>query len=440
MPYVPLPAYDPGPGINFQPVNNALAQMTAQNNSNRQYGLQQQESDRAQQSLDLQKQETASALKSQALQYEQGTHQLAASIAQGALSLPDPTARATMWGGFLKGHPEMASQLTQNGVDPNNPDQGLQFFANYGQNPLDIQAKKAGIAQTQTETALATAPKIQAIGQDVFGTQYGRVNPMTGQATPLQTGDSVGQSMVKDLADGIESGKQPPVLGQGQGVGAKINAAVKQELQRRGFDFTNANLQYEAAHKQVLSLNGPQMVKYAGLSSSVLNTIDEVNDLAKQMQNTGITGLNAAKIGALVNTAGNTQAGQLASKYNAAVNTLKEEFANLAQGGYAPTEAAWGLANSQINGNYGVDQLGASLGEVQRLLRYRLGGIPNMGTLGPGAANRYVNGGQAPNMGQGGQPPAAAGPQGAPAAPAPVAPGVTHVWDPTTGLRAVGGP
>ena len=42
------------------------------------------------------------------------------------------------------------------------------------------------------------------------------------------------------------------------------------------------------------------------------------------------------------------------------MNTLKEEFANLAQGGYAPTEAAWGLANSQINANYGVDQLKSS--------------------------------------------------------------------------------
>jgi len=54
---------------------------------------------------------------------------------------------------------------------------------------------------------------------------------------------------------------------------------------------------------------------------------------------------------------------------------LKEEFANLANGGYAPTEAAWSLANSQINANYGVDQLKASLTEVRRLIGYRVNSI-----------------------------------------------------------------
>ena len=60
-----------------------------------------------------------------------------------------------------------------------------------------------------------------------------------------------------------------------------------------------------------------------------------------------------------------------------AVNTLKEEFAQLAAGGYAPTEDAWKLANSQINGNYGVKDLRASLTEVQRLINYRLGAFAN---------------------------------------------------------------
>ncbi len=417
--------------VDFAPVNNALTAVTQQNNANRSFGLQQQQSARADEQLALQKQETAAALKNQALDYEQKTHQLAASIAQGTLAVQDPAARSQVWQGYLKGHPDMADSLTKAGVDPQNADAGLQFFANYGQNPLDVQAKKAQISQTQSETELARAPKLQAIGQDVFGTQYGKVNPLTGDViSRVDAGQGAGEDVVKNLADGIQSGKQLPVLTGGQGTGAKINAAVKSELQKRGFDLTKANLEWEAAHKQILSLNGPQMVRYAGLSNSVLNTIDEVNGLSKQMANSGVTGLNAAKIATLINTAGNTQQGQMAAKYNAAVNTLKEEFANLAQGGYAPTEAAWGLANQQINGNYGVDELGASLGEVQRLLRYRLNGIPNMQTLGPGTANRYVGGGQPSQGGEApaGSPPAAtaqpapagAGPSGAPAAPAPV--------------------
>lgn len=191
-----------------------------------------------------------------------------------------------------------------------------------------------------------------------------------------------------EIADAIMSGKQPPVT---TGL-YKQGAAVRAQLAKKGFDVTSAELEWKAAQKQVQSLNGPQMTRYAGLAKSVVNTIDEVKDLSEKMQNSGIPMLNAAKIQAYIQTAGNSEKGQLASRYLGAVNTLKEEFANLAQGGYAPTEAAWALANQQINGNYGVQQLSASLNEVQRLIRYRLQGIPNFEKLGPDASNRYTSG------------------------------------------------
>jgi hypothetical protein len=68
------------------------------------------------------------------------------------------------------------------------------------------------------------------------------------------------------------------------------------------------------------------------------------------MQNSGIPLLNKAKLTAYIQTEGHSENGQLATRYINAVNTLKEEFANLANGGYAPTEPAWKLADEQING------------------------------------------------------------------------------------------
>ena len=412
-PYVQLPGYQANALINFEPVGNALSQVTQQNNHNALMGLQQRAADRADQSLDLDKQRTAADLKSQAAQYEDLTHRILASTAQGALSVQDPSARAAIANGIISGHPEMTANLTKYGVDPKNPDAVLNFFGNYGQNPLDRQLKQAQIGQAQTSTAIARAPSPVVVGKDLMGDRFAMRDPVTGALTAIDPnvgGTSAGNEAVTKIGDAIIAGKQPPVLtGMGN---SKIGPAVKAYLAGKNFDFTKANLEYDAAHKQVLSLNGPQMVRYSGLSTSVINTIDRVNELATQMNNSGITGLNAAKIATLINTAGNTDQGKLASQYLAAVNTLKEEFANLAQGGYAPTEAAWDLAKSQINSNYGVDQLGASLGEVQRLLRYRLNGIPNMTELGPGASNRYVNGGQAPDMGHGGQTQPGAAPQG----------------------------
>ena len=188
------------------------------------------------------------------------------------------------------------------------------------------------------------------------------------------------------IATAIKEGKQPPVL-----TGLYKNAkAVRAQLARDGVDLTSMQLEWNAATKQIQSLNGPQMVRYSGLATSVVNTIDEVKSLSQQLANSGVPLLNAAKLQTYIQTAGNSPNGQLATRYLAAVNTLKEEFANLAQGGYAPIEAAWALANQQINGNYGVKQLEASLGEVQRLIRYRLNGIPNFTKLGPPGNNRYV--------------------------------------------------
>lgn len=143
------------------------------------------------------------------------------------------------------------------------------------------------------------------------------------------------------------------------------------------------------------------MVRYAGLANSVVNTIDEVKNLSEEMGNSGVPLFNKVKMATYIQAEGNSANGQLAARYMAATNTLKEEFANLSQGGYAPTEAAWGLANQQINGNYGVKELGASLDEVQRLIKYRLNGIPNFNTLGPAAKdNRYFGQG-ANGQGQG---------------------------------------
>lgn len=207
-----------------------------------------------------------------------------------------------------------------------------------------------------------------------------------------------GKTAAQEISDAIAEGKQPPTT---TGL-YKQGAAVKAQLAKRGFDLTQANLEWQAAQKQVQSLNGPQMTRYAGLAKSVVNTIDEVKSLSEEMANSGIPMLNAAKIQAYIQTAGNSEKGQLAARYLAGVNTLKEEFANLAQGGYAPTESAWALANQQINGNYGVQQLAATLTEVQRLIRYRLQGIPNFQTLGPDAPNRYKPDGGGAQPAQGG--------------------------------------
>jgi hypothetical protein len=265
-------------------------------------------------------------------------------------------------------------------------------------------------AQLQQSIDIQNRPKPEIVGQDDFGRNiYGIVDPRTGRPTaimdqngtpvpvgaPGSTGSSdpgspsvgsTGRASLANLVDGIISGKSPPVL-----TGLYKNAGpVRAALAQRGFDLATATLQWDGARKQVLSMNGPQQMRYQQLAGGVVNTIDRVNELARDLKNSGVPLLNKAKLEAFTQLNGNSPQGQLATQYLTAVGVLREEMANLANGGYAPTEPAWALANQQVNGNYGVQQLNASLTELQRLINYRLHALPQSNTLGPGAANRYT--------------------------------------------------
>lgn len=286
----------------------------------------------------------------------------------------------------------------------------------YKINPTYLDLKKQE-ADINTKDRWAPIGSVVSGGEShplVMNSADGRIlDAQTGK--PPQQGDEIqtriggrggaDPGQVAKIAQGIRNGNQPPTLSGLYGMSGPVRAA----LEESGFDLNKAQLEYKSAEKQVASLNGPQMVRFVGLAKSVSSTIDEVRELSKELQNSGVPLLNAAKLATYMQTMGNTPQGQLAARYIGAVNTLKEEFANLANGGYAPTEAAWKLANDQINGNYGVKQLGASLDEVQRLIHYRVNAIPGLNTIGPGGANRYTGATGAPLMedkGHGVTPPA----------------------------------
>lgn len=198
----------------------------------------------------------------------------------------------------------------------------------------------------------------------------------------------------KQIVQAMKNGDQPPTTTGLYGMGPMVKA----EAERQGVNLAQLQLEWDAAKKQILSLNGPQMTRFVGLARGVQNTIDRVKELAEQMKLSGVPALNRLELQTYIQTQGNSPNGRLATKYMTDVNTLKEEFANLANGGYAPTEPAWKLADQQINGNYGVYQLSDSLDEVKRLIGYRLHSIPGMDKLGPGAANRYTGETGAPTL------------------------------------------
>jgi hypothetical protein len=168
---------------------------------------------------------------------------------------------------------------------------------------------------------------------------------------------------------------------------------------RNNINLSKLEVDYQGAKRFTASLNSPQMVRFEGLGKSVINTINEVRDLSKQMQMSGITALNKVELETYARAAGNTPKGQLVTRYLAAANTLKEEFANLAMGGMAPTEPAFALANKQVNENYGWKQMDAGLTEIQRLINYRLNAFKDIDPLRAGGGGGGQSQPQSPRAG-----------------------------------------
>lgn len=191
---------------------------------------------------------------------------------------------------------------------------------------------------------------------------------------------------VDEIVEGIDKGTIPPDLKGLYGLGGPVRA----KLEEKGVDLTKRQLEWASAQAQMRTANSVQQTKFVTIANSVTNTIDEVHRLAEEMKLSGVPALNKARLATYIQAEGNSEKGQLAASYIGAVNTLKSEFANLENGGYAPTESTWTLANEQVNGDYGVKELGASLNEIKRLINFRIAAVPNLKEFGPGSANRYT--------------------------------------------------
>jgi hypothetical protein len=172
----------------------------------------------------------------------------------------------------------------------------------------------------------------------------------------------------------------------------RTRAKVEGGLAKDNFNLANAQLEWARAQAQVHSLNAPQMVRFVGLANSVINTIDRMKFTADQLRLSGVPLLNKLQLESVKEAEGNSPKGQLVAQYLADATALKEEMANLINGGYAPHEAAFTLANRLVNENFGVKQLHAALDESQRLVRYRVNAIPGLSQYGPGAKDRYMQG------------------------------------------------
>jgi hypothetical protein len=170
-------------------------------------------------------------------------------------------------------------------------------------------------------------------------------------------------------------------------------SAYMRRVTGKPYDVAKAELDYKAAQRWVTAANSEQRVRMTALAQSVVPLIAEVMSKADEMSLGGVPLMNRVEMQAYAQTQGNSPKGQLVAQYLSAVYSLREEFAQLVQAGYSPTEPAFKLAEKQVNENYGFKQLNASLDELRKVISFRVNALNNttVNTLGGTSAIDAVN-------------------------------------------------
>ena len=181
--FVPLAQQTPGQGINLEPVNAALDSIMQQNNQNRQFGLQQRASDRADQQFAFEQGQAKQAADRQNVEL---FGKRATAIDQ-AFPVGDPR-RAQAYQNLISTHQKMfpGQALTEEELDPANGPKLMAAQAGMYLDPRDSQAKDLQLQNLQSQIAARNRPDFTTVGRDAYGQPvYGFVDPRSMKVTPV---------------------------------------------------------------------------------------------------------------------------------------------------------------------------------------------------------------------------------------------------------------
>ncbi|CCB64478.1 hypothetical protein [Hyphomicrobium sp. MC1] len=195
--YAPISQFRTGPGVNFEPVNQALDVIIQQQNQNRQFGFQQKASDRADQQLAFEQQQAKQATQRQRVA---DFGKQATAVDQ----LTDPTQRAAAWQSIIRSHGTQG--LSPEELDPVTGPKLMAAQAGMYLDPRDSQAKDLELQKTRAEIGKLNAQAANG------GSEYGKAGTIVQDSNrrfySVQFGAN-GQPKVKPLEFGGAPGTQP---------------------------------------------------------------------------------------------------------------------------------------------------------------------------------------------------------------------------------------
>lgn len=202
------------------------------------------------------------------------------------------------------------------------------------------------------------------------------------------TAGGSGRDDAKSIAQAIIDGDQPPDL---KGL-YRMNAPVRAELQRQGYNFTKANEEWQATTKFLSAANGPQQLKIRQSIDNVDHTLGTVQELVQEWKAGQLGILNKTRMALAVSGALGEKAQSTATRMQSAINDSVSEMAGVYMGGNSPTDHAMDLAKSNLNANWSEKTMIDAIAQTRKFIGYRKNAINSSGPIGTDG-NRYNRGG-----------------------------------------------
>lgn len=260
--------------------------------------------------------------------------------------------------------------------------------------------REARIADLQQKPELAgqrlsaAADKQKALEEFRAGQlKLGAERNQIARSRPRGVGSGGGSEndMYDKIAEEIEAGRQPPPTGTRV---TKHVLNLRAAFARRGFDLTQAQIDWRAMIRHYNSLNGPTQLKLRQAVTFVKMHAPVVADLFQKWKETGLVSgfrdFNRASLAAAKKMPGET--GAIAQNLEAQINDLVSELATAYKGGNASTDETLKLAKENLESDWNEETFVMAIKLMQRNMGIRLNAIANTKAAGVSAGSKYARG------------------------------------------------
>lgn len=192
----------------------------------------------------------------------------------------------------------------------------------------------------------------------------------------------VKQEQVVQIGDAIIAGDAPPDMSKMYGMAGPLRAY----LAGKGYNLTDATYKYTADLANLKNLNGPGQLRLRQGISQLEPTLESAKALADEWNGSGFPPFNKAMLLAAANDPADPKKAALANNLLAQVDHVTAELGQVYMGGNSPTDAAFKLSASQLNGDWSAPVFDAAIKQIMENLSYRkssLNQAANYGGLVP---------------------------------------------------------